>query len=180
MRINFFGGPGSGKSTTAAYIYSCLKDMQYSCELVREVVKDLAYEGKPLKDYDQLLYFAKQLHQEFFYLENGCDVIVTDSPLLLNNIYAVKGDFPGADQMCEITKIFRENYSEINIFLDRGNRFYNPHGRYQSKDSALSIDKIVLDNAKEIARFDSSEKIKILNYVTKELNKNDIKPRSFK
>ena len=36
MRINFLAGPGAGKSTTAAWIFSELKRKQASVELVTE------------------------------------------------------------------------------------------------------------------------------------------------
>ena len=39
MRINFLGGPSSGKSTTAAWLFAQLKDRQASIELVTEYVK---------------------------------------------------------------------------------------------------------------------------------------------
>jgi len=39
MRINFLAGPGAGKSTTTAWIFSELKLRQVSVELVTEYVK---------------------------------------------------------------------------------------------------------------------------------------------
>lgn len=42
--INLFGGPGSGKSTGAAYIFSQLKMKGINCELITEYAKDKTWE----------------------------------------------------------------------------------------------------------------------------------------
>ena len=39
--LNLYGGPGVGKSTGAAYIFSMLKLAGINCELVREYAKEL-------------------------------------------------------------------------------------------------------------------------------------------
>ena len=62
-RICIYGGPGSGKSTLAAEMYSLLKKKKRSVELVREWVKNWAYQNKNIKSFDQVLIFANQLHQ---------------------------------------------------------------------------------------------------------------------
>lgn len=38
--VNLFGGPGSGKSTGAAYVFARLKMLGYNAELVTEFAKD--------------------------------------------------------------------------------------------------------------------------------------------
>lgn len=42
--VNFFSGPGAGKSTLAAYVFSKLKMMGVNCELVSEFAKDKVWE----------------------------------------------------------------------------------------------------------------------------------------
>lgn len=42
--INLFGGPGCGKSTGAAYIFSLLKMKGMNVELVTEFAKDKTWE----------------------------------------------------------------------------------------------------------------------------------------
>jgi len=44
--INLLGGPGVGKSTAAAKLFAKYKDEGKSVELVREYVKDWAWEGR--------------------------------------------------------------------------------------------------------------------------------------
>ena len=46
LRVNFYGGPGVGKSTLAARVYAELNSAgAVSTELVREFIKTWAYEG---------------------------------------------------------------------------------------------------------------------------------------
>jgi ABC-type multidrug transport system ATPase subunit len=66
--INLFGGPGSGKSTTAAYLYAGLKNQGVNAELIREYVKDWAYESRTVGVFDQLYFFGKQVRRETFSL----------------------------------------------------------------------------------------------------------------
>ncbi len=51
--INLYGGPGAGKSTSAAYLYYLLKCQQENVELVREYVKKWAWENRPCGVYDE-------------------------------------------------------------------------------------------------------------------------------
>ena len=43
--VNLYGGPGSGKSTGAAYIFSMLKMVGVDAEYVTEFAKDKVWEG---------------------------------------------------------------------------------------------------------------------------------------
>ena len=43
---NIYGGPGSGKSTSAAGVFSLLKTHGVNAELVTEFAKDLVWEGR--------------------------------------------------------------------------------------------------------------------------------------
>ena len=42
--INLFGGPGVGKSTMCASIFSKLKILGFECEMATEYVKDIVFE----------------------------------------------------------------------------------------------------------------------------------------
>lgn len=48
--INLWAGPGSGKSTIAAYVFSKLKMKNINCELVTEYAKQLVYSGRKVDD----------------------------------------------------------------------------------------------------------------------------------
>ena len=42
--INIFGGPGTGKSVTAAKLFAELKIQNKNCELITEYAKELVYD----------------------------------------------------------------------------------------------------------------------------------------
>lgn len=44
--VNIFGGPGVGKSTTAADLFVAMKKAGYNVELVTEVAKDFVWEDR--------------------------------------------------------------------------------------------------------------------------------------
>jgi ABC-type glutathione transport system ATPase component len=46
IMVNIYGGPGCGKSTTAAGVFTLLKIHKIDCELVTEFAKDLTWENR--------------------------------------------------------------------------------------------------------------------------------------
>lgn len=79
--INLYGAPGSGKSTTAARLYSDLKTAGKTVELVREFIKERCWAGGPPPAwYDDAFIFGSQLKREAE-LYGKVDYIVTDAPL---------------------------------------------------------------------------------------------------
>ena len=61
--INLFGGPGCGKSTQAAYIFSRLKMLGLNCELVTEFAKDKTWEHNSKALSCQPYVFGKQSYR---------------------------------------------------------------------------------------------------------------------
>ena len=86
LNINFFGGPGTGKSTTSAGVFHEMKKNGYKVEYVSEYAKDLVYSKDFYKIKDQLMILAKQ-HHPWFKLEEQVDYTVNDGPFLLGSIY---------------------------------------------------------------------------------------------
>jgi hypothetical protein len=84
--INLWGGPGSGKSTTAAGVFCELKQQGVSCELITEYVKSWAWRGVEIGPFDDVYITAKQLRRE-----SACygrvDYVVTDSPIGLGAVF---------------------------------------------------------------------------------------------
>ncbi len=147
-RINLYGGPGSGKSTTAAKIFAVLKELSvinnFDVELCTEYVKSWAWEKRMPQGFDQFLICAQQVRKEEIPLRNNVEFVVTDSPILLSCCYAKQQGHAYAEHLFEITKRFEEKYAGLHIFLVRGNKPYVQKGRYQNEQSAIEMDEFIL------------------------------------
>ena len=139
--INLFAGPGCGKSSTAAALFAEMKLRGYSVELVREVVKDWAYEGKVPCKYDQVYLFGAQARSEYI-LYGQVDYVITDSPVLLCGFYEqyhLKREltYPSIVNFLEMAK--QEGTEHINLFLKRHKPFVQK-GRYQTEEQSKQVD----------------------------------------
>ena len=173
-RICLYGGPGSGKSTTAAGVFHALKMRSFNVEHVPEYIKNWAYEGRAPKSFQQLYVFAKQLNREDVLFPH-VDMIVTDSPLLMNTVYSKKYNFPGWKQLVDLSMLYEAEFPGLHIFLDRKNISYKSEGRYQDLAGALEIDELVLEVLQEHVGFekvDARDFDGIVNFVLSSLDKN--------
>jgi nicotinamide riboside kinase len=149
--ICLYGGPGSGKSTTAAGLFYHLKMMGYNCELNREYVKDWVWEGRKYDDGDQTYFFAKQSRKERILIRNGLDFIITDSPLILTHFYGLKYDwleqnFNTSEIMLKHHHAYCKKYGyTIEHFILERNKGYNPAGRNQNEEEAKQFDLEIRD-----------------------------------
>lgn len=135
--INLFGGPGSGKSTLAAQLFSLLKIRGSSCEYVAEYAKRKTWEQSFHMLHDQFYVSAKQ-HHEVLMASQHCDVIVTDSPVLLGAAYMTTRDRDAG--LSDLLVRYSQNFKNFNVFLERADLAYAPVGRKQSHDEAVQID----------------------------------------
>lgn len=135
--INLYGGPGCSKSTTAAGIFSVLKLHGVNCELCTEYAKDLTWESRNMTLQNQIYIFGKQYHR-LWRVVNQVDVVITDSPILLSNIYDTNNDGAFRNLVLDTYNKFN-NY---NFFLERAKK-YNPSGRSQSLEEAINVDSII-------------------------------------
>ena len=140
-RINLLGGPGAGKSTMAAWLFAHLKLAGYKCELVTELVKSYAWEGRTINGFDQYNIFGKQMKREEIPLKGGADFIITDSPIVLSAFYGAKYDVKGWEVFLMASEEFERIYPSMNILLQRDSeKVYEPLGRFQTAEEALAID----------------------------------------
>ena len=138
--INLFGGPGSGKSTTAAGLFHLMKLNEMNVELVTEYAKDLTWEERyGLLANDQLYVFAKQ-QKRLQVLKNKVSYVVTDSPLILSLIYREWNYLPQNFEplVFEVWQGFKNK----NYFIKR-TKNYVPIGRSQTEDEAKHVDERV-------------------------------------
>jgi len=140
-RINLFGGPGVGKSTFAAKLFAHLKREGTNVELVQEVVKQWVYEGRKIQPWDCVSIFGQQFEAEQRLLQNGVHHIITDSPLILQCIYAklVHG-CPAHWELANIAGRFSRTWPAINFLIRRPDVEYDSHGRYEDQEAANVMD----------------------------------------
>lgn len=147
LLINLFGGPGAGKSTGAAYIFSQLKMAGVNAELVTEFAKDKVWEGNKEVFKNQAYIFGKQ-YFKISRCADKVDVIITDSPLLLSIVY---NDNPVlGDSFNETVKNVFNSFNSMNFVLNR-EKEYNPVGRNQTESEAKEVDvqvREILDQEK--------------------------------
>lgn len=84
--VNFFGGPGSGKTTAAARLFTRLKMRGLDVELIDEVARTCIQTGQLGALEVQPYLFGMGLYRLRTTARNT-DVVIMDSPLLLNPIY---------------------------------------------------------------------------------------------
>lgn len=144
--INLFGGPGTGKSTTAAYIFHELKCAGLDVELITEYAKDIVWEKRQTLFTDQVYICAKQNRRMERLVGSGIDVVVTDSPLILGALYTPDDYYQNFKPL--LIEMFKSYKSSLNIYLHRGFD-YNPIGRNQTADEAKAIDTNIIDLLKE-------------------------------
>lgn len=134
--INLFGGPGCGKSTGAAYIFSLLKMKGMNVELVTEFAKDKTWEHNSKALTCQPYVFGKQSYR-MDRCADEVDIIITDSPLFLSTMYNFDSNIEPEFTQTVIKK-FNE-FENYNFFLKRLKE-YNPKGRNQTEEEAKELD----------------------------------------
>jgi tRNA uridine 5-carbamoylmethylation protein Kti12 len=139
--INFFGGPGIGKSTTAAGLFYLMKRAGYKVELVTEFAKELTYENRTnILQEDQLFILAEQ-NRRMARLHGDVDYIITDSPLFLSIVYGRLFGNPN-EALENVTLALIDKYENINIVLERNIKEhpYQQYGRDQDLEASENID----------------------------------------
>ena len=132
--VNLFAGPGTGKSSTMAGVFSELKWRGVNCEMAPEFAKEKVWEESTKILGNQIYIFGKQLHT-LHRVMGKVDVVITDSPLLLSIIY---GPHEGPCFINLVHDVF-QRFHNYNFFLRR-HKAYNPSGRLQNEQEAIELD----------------------------------------
>ncbi len=149
MRIvNFFGGPGVGKSTVAAGLYYEMKTRGISAELVTEYAKDVTWEGRTTLFEDQLYLLAKQNRKLERLIAHPLEYAVTDSPILLCAAYARLNGMKSEHYIPLVREVFAK-YDNFNVIIQRDPTVYQQVGRKQTLEQAATIDTIVMECLRE-------------------------------
>jgi hypothetical protein len=135
--LNFYAGPGTGKSTTATAVFSELKQLGINCEVVFEYAKDATWERRGEKVFKAQEYIFGKQHFRMARVADEVDIVITDSPILLGLVYT-DPDF-GMPSLAKVTKEAFGLYDNLDVFLER-NKPYNPKGRNQTLEQAIKLD----------------------------------------
>lgn len=171
--VNLFGGPGCGKSATAAGVYSSLKVRGINCELVREYAKELLYADriKEMMSFQEVIY-AEQ-HARIQHLEGKVDYVITDSPILLSAVYPdINRDlynlnlWPALHEFKTLVRAQFLYYDNINIWLERPEN-YETDGRLQTEKEARFVDDMIWTEleGRQITKLKTDENT-VLNIIT--------------
>ena len=150
-RINLWGGPNTGKSTLAYRLCAAFKSHHRDIEYIHEEIKLDAYAGKVPTSFDPLVIFSRQLGAEDSHLRH-VQVIVSDSPILMNAAYSAYYGFDGADELRSLAEKFERRFPSTNLYLPRQFK-YQPKGRFQAEEEIASIDQFLLGIASQTTSF---------------------------
>jgi hypothetical protein len=143
--VNFYAGPGAGKSVMATSVFSSIKKKHIRAEYVSEVAKQWAWEKRQPVSFDQFYLFGQQSRSE--YTKFGqVDYLITDSPVPLCAYFTkVYGTLRQREtlknmaftylEMCE-----KESVIHKHFFLERIHA-YDPQGRFQTEEEAVAMDE---------------------------------------
>jgi hypothetical protein len=145
--INFFGGPGIGKSTTSSGLFTEMKKEHMDVELTFEFPKIVAWEENYSAIKDQF-YITGNQHRNISRLYNKVKYIIVDSPIILGIIYKqfydIQPSYPSSfydDSFDDFILSLFKKYNSLNILLLRDDKTYNENGRFQNIYEAKEIDK---------------------------------------
>lgn len=162
--VNLYGGPGTGKSTTMATVFSLMKMRNASVEMSPEWFKTAVWAGENHVLEDQLLLFAKQNHQ-LRQLDGKVDFIITDAPLLLGLVY------DNDPKLAEFVRWTASGYLNVHVFLNRLKPF-SQGGRVHDEAQSRKLDRDIREMLRreiktEIHVLDADEKVaqEIVDYL---------------
>jgi nicotinamide riboside kinase len=133
-------GPGAGKSTTAAGVFTLLKLHEIESELITEFAKDLVWEERHRTLENQTYVFAKQQHR-LWRVHDKVKVTITDCPLLLSNIYGAIYN-RACDKFYDHVINEYKQYNNLNFFIERTKPYFS-NGRNENETQAKHIDAYI-------------------------------------
>ena len=142
--INGYGGPGAGKSTACMEITAALKKAGYGAEYVQEYAKELVYDknmemldGSAKNQFEILKEQTRRVDR----LYDQVDFIVTDSPILLNEIYNKEL----TPEYRDIVGKIQNSYSNFSFFIERDVSNFEEEGRIHNLTESIEKDNEIKD-----------------------------------
>ena len=141
--LNLFASPSSGKSTTAAYIFSQLKmHTEKKVELVGEYAKELIYRGNEVQLSNQIYLMGNQYRKLKDLERNGIEICISDSPLSMQLAYCKHLSY--YPELAALSNKLNEEFNNINIFIKRVKK-YQGYGRTQTEEESDKLAKEIWD-----------------------------------
>lgn len=166
--INLFGGPCTGKSSVSAGLFHTMKSARYSVEAISEYAKQMVWERQHhIQFTDQFTIAAMQHKKQHDLIGHGIEYVITDSPLLLTNIYQPDNYYKSFSNL--IFEI-NDSYDNLNILLERSFD-YDGIGRNQNEEQAVEIHNKIVNylNQNNIPHYTLKSNfhthLKILDYI---------------
>ena len=146
--VNFYGGPGAGKSRAAYKLTALFKENGISTEFIGEYAKDMTWQSSFKVLSNQMYVFGKQQHK-IWRVADQVDAVVTDGALLNSLIYGTTSYIFKALVLEEYNK-----FNNINIYIRRAHP-YEQAGRAQNEEEAKMVDLLAYKTIQEtITKFD--------------------------
>jgi RecA/RadA recombinase len=135
--VNFFGGPGSGKTTAAARAFVELKLRSIEAENLDEVATQMIRLGQLQALTVQPFLFGQALYR-LMVTARSTDVCLMDSPLLLNPIY----DGDQSQHLEALVWEYHRRFRNLNFFVQRGTdvRDHRMDGRVHNLQESIRLD----------------------------------------
>lgn len=135
--VNFYAGPGCGKTTAALELTAALKKAGYNVEYVSEYAKELVLE----KRFDELQNQQRVTDEQYHRLDRlrgSVDMIVTDSPVLLGLIY---GEGKIDAEYSEKIRQYYDSFENFDMLMVRNRSGgYQTEGRLETEQEAIARD----------------------------------------
>jgi len=139
--INLWGGPGSGKSTTAAGLFHLMKKKHYDVELITEYAKDMVWERQHPDHFTNQVYIsATQNNKQLNLVSHNVEYCITDSPVLMSALYRPKNYYKN---FLPLLLEMHHSYQNINFFLQRDFE-YVEKGRNKTEKQAQKLSNKIL------------------------------------
>lgn len=154
--VNFYAGPGAGKTTAAMDLTSALKKAGLNAEYVSEYAKELVWENKLDLLADQR-HVTDEQYRRLNSARSSADIIVTDSPVMLGLVYG--GDRIKDDYKQQVRSYY-ESFNNLDFFVDRP-AHYEQAGRIENQEQAVQLDEKVKTMLKDenikVGRYEPSK-----------------------
>jgi tRNA uridine 5-carbamoylmethylation protein Kti12 len=160
--VNIMGGPGCGKSVTAAQLFVDLKKQtHFKIEYFQEYVKPLVWKAEDpnhreraeeaIEELNNQRSISNHIYQLLKIMASQLDIIVTDGSLF-HGVYYNLANKNNTSDVQKTQDFIIEKFAEFdnyNIYLERGDIEYEQEGRQQTYEEALIADDGMLKLIKQ-------------------------------